>query len=446
MSQFHWRLFWTLAFLLVLTLMAVLVMASKQPAVTSAPPSSHIRPNLDPMVETLPAASLTVVSSAVPPVDSQSAPATVAGTIELWHSWAGRDGDALADIVDRFHRIGPNIHVETLFVDYGDLAQAYTDAVKAGEGPDLILAPNWWMRELVASDVLLPLENRIPAQERLQFIPAAIDNLVWEGVLYGLPTDYELVALYFNRRLLDESNLPHTMDDLIALAQASPSHGVGIYTNLYHLFWGVAASGSRLFDEDGRVVLEQTSGTAEFLNWLLRAEATPGIFVALDYGMLMERFKKEEYALFIDGPWSIGELRERFGPDLGVSQLPAGLSGPARPWLNADGVFLNRTITSDQQELALMFARHITNAESASIVASIAGRLPAHRDADLSGDPLLAGFAIQAGNAISQPNFAELDEVWGYAADMITQVLRGSATPEEAVLEAATLINEANGK
>ena len=93
-----------------------------------------------------------------------------------------------------------------------------------------------------------------------------------------------------------------------------------------------------------------------------------------------------------------------------------------------------------------MFARHITNAESASIVASIAGRLPAHRDADLSGDPLLAGFAIQAGNAISQPNFAELDEVWGYAADMITQVLRGSATPEEAVLEAATLINEANGK
>ena len=446
MSQFHWRLFWTLAFLFVLTLMAVLVMGSKQPAVTSALPSSDIRPNLDPIVETLPAAPLTVVSSAVPPVDSQTPPAAVAGTIGLWHSWAGRDGDALADIVDRFHQTRPNIHVETLFVDYGDLAQAYSDAVKAGEGPDLILAPNWWLRELVASDVLLPLENRITAQERLQFIPAAIDNLVWEGVLYGLPTDYELVALYFNRRLLDDSNLPHTMDDLIALAQASPSHGVGIYTNLYHLFWGVAANGSRLFDENGRVVLEQTTGTAEFLNWLLRAEATPGIFVALDYGMLMERFKKEEYALFIDGPWSIGELRERFGPDLGVSQLPAGKSGPARPWLSADGVFLNRTITSDQQELALMFARHITNAESASIVASIAGRLPAHRDADLSGDPLLAGFAIQAGNAIPQPNFAELDEVWGYAADMITQVLRGSATPEEAVLEAATLINEANGK
>ena len=88
----------------------------------------------------------------------------------------------------------------------------------------------------------------------------------------------------------------------------------------------------------------------------------------------------------------------------------------------------------------------MTNAESASTVARIAGRLPAHRDADLNGDPLLAGFAEQAGDAVSQPHNAELDEVWGYANDMITQVLRGSATPGEAVLEASTLMNEANGR
>ena len=446
MSLFRWRLFWTLTILFVLTLMAVLVMASRQPAGTSALPSPLVRTGIDPEVETLPAAQPTVVSSAVPSVHSQTPAAAVAGTVTLWHSWSGKDGDALAAILDSFLQSRPNIQVETLFVDYGDLARVYTDAVKAGEGPDLILGPNWWLRELAASDAVLPLEDRIAAQERSQYIPAAINNLVWEGVLYGLPTDYELVALYFNRRLLDESSLPLTIEDLIELAQASPTHGVGIYTNFYHLYWGIAAFGGELFDGDGRVVLDQMPGTSEFLGWLLRAESTPGIFAALDYGMLMDRFKKEEYALFIDGPWSIGELRERFGADLGVAPLPAGPRGPGRPWLSADGVFLNPTTSADQQELALTIARHITNAESASTVARIAGRLPAHKEADLSGDPLLAGFALQAGNAVPQPNFAELDEVWGYAADMITQVLRESATPEEAVLEAATLINEANRK
>ena len=53
---------------------------------------------------------------------------------------------------------------------------------------------------------------------------------------------------------------------------------------------------------------------------------------------------------------------------------------------------------------------------------------------------------MQAIDAVPQPHSAELDEVWVYATDMVSQVLGGSATPEEAVIEAATLINEANGK
>ena len=385
----------------------------------------------------------TEVASATAPSESRSADA---GTLVVWHSWAGGDGDALAAILTRFQQERPSILVETHFVAYGDLARTYTDAVKGGGGPDLILAPNWWLRELVEEDVLLPLQNRITMQERAQFIAATIDNLSWEGALYGLPTNYELVALYYNRRLLDEEELPRVADDLIDLALASPSQGVGIYTNFYHLFWGIPAYGGRLFDEDGRVVLEHTTGAADFLEWLLRANDTPGIFVALDYGMLMDRFKKEEFALFIDGPWSIGELRQRFGADLGVTPLPAGPAGPARPWLGADGVFLNPAATAEQQELALELARHMTNAESASLLARIAGRLPANRAADLGDNALLAGFMRQGESAQPQPHHAELEEVWSYAANMITQALSGAATPQEAVLEAATLINEANGK
>lgn len=446
MTQFRWRLFWTLSILMVLMLMAVLVMASRQTGASSALLSSTISTDLDPLVESLPAAAPTAVAFADTPASSQSSPVALVGTVKLWHSWAGKDGDALAAIVERFHKSSPNIQVETTFVGYGELARAYTEAVTNGDGPDLVLAPNWWIRELAASKVILPIENQISAQERMQYFPASVDNLVWEGKLYGLPTDYELVALYFNRRLLDEINLPSTVDELIELAQESPSQGAGIYASFYHLTWGIAAQAGKLFDEDGRVVFEQSEGTAEFLTWLHRAESTPGIFVSFDYGMLMDRFKKEEYALFIDGPWSIGELRQRFGDDLGVATLPAGHSGPAGPWLSADGVFLNPAATTEQQDLALTFARHIANAESASTLARIAGRLPAHKDADFNGDALLAGFAEQAGSAVSQPHHPELDEVWGYANDMISQVLRGSKTPEEAVVEASTLINEANGK
>lgn len=446
MTLFRWRLFWTLTILSVLMLMTVLLMASDQQAAGSVISLSVSRPALDPVVETLPAKAPPVVASSAAAADLPDSAEAMIGTVELWHSWAGRDGDALAAILDRFHQESPSIRVEAQFVDYGDLAQVYASAVRAGDGPDLLLAPNWWIPNLVATEALLPIDHMISGLERQQFHVAAVENLVWEGLLYGLPTDFETVALYYNRRLLDESNLPRTTEEMIALAEESPSQGVGIYTSFYHLFWGINAFGGSLFDEKGRVILEQSPGTAEFLSWLKRADDTPGIHVALDYGMLMERFKKEEYAMFVDGPWSIGELRQHFGENLGVTILPAGPRGPARPWMSADGVFLNPTSTPVQQKLALTTALQITNAESASILARIAQRLPAHKGADTVGDPLLAGFSMQARQAIPQPHRAEMDEIWIYATEMVSQVLGGISTPAEAVIEAATLINEANGK
>ena len=446
MSRFRWRLFWTLALLNVLAVSAVLVFSSRWPdGWPAAPPAAST--DLDPVVEIVPTAAATTTPTAVPaPEAAQPTPTTVATTIELWHSWTGSEGDALTQILTRFQQERPNIRVQSHFVAYGDLAQAYTEAASAGGGPDLLMAPGWWLRQLAADDLLLPLETWVSAQERARFIPAAVDNLSWHGQLYGLPTHYEVVALYFNRRLLADSKLPAATDDIIELAQASPSQGIGIYTNFYHLFWAIPAYGGALFDENGRAVLDQSTGTAQFLNWLLRAQQTPGIFTALDYGMLMDRFKKEEYALFIDGPWSMKELRERFGEDLGVAPLPGGPAGPARPWLGADGVFLNAAVPAERQEHALALARHISGVESASLLAQIAGRLPAHKEADIGDDALLTGFSFQAATALPLPHLAEMDEVWGYAEEMIAQALDGAAAPEEAVLQAATLINEANGK
>lgn len=428
-------------------ILVVLTRASTPPTAMRPLPTAHVSHTAEERGGTRSSTPTPAQPPTTPTPTAMPTPTQIpTGTVVLWHSWTGQDGDALLEILTSFHQQQPKIRVETLFVAYGDLPDAYASAVRAGSGPDLMLAPNWWLPDLVAVDVLLPLENKISKEERMQFIPAAIENLSFEGLLYGLPTNYELVALYYNKRLLPEANLPRTTEDFIDLALASPSQGVGIYTNFYHIFWGIPAYGSTLFDDDGRVIIEQTAGTANFLGWLLRAKNTPGIFVDLDYGMLIDRFKKEEYAFFIDGPWSAGELWAVFGEDLGVSSLPAGPVGPARPWLSTDGVFLNPTITAQQQELALIMARHLTNAESASHLAQIAGRLPAHVAANPGTNPLVAGFMAQGASALPEPHRREINEVWGYAGDMIGKVLSGDATPEEAVLEAATLINEANGK
>ena len=373
-----------------------------------------------------------------------------AGTVTLWHSWAGADADALTAILTDFRAAYPDVTVETLFVSYDDLPQAYADAVAAGGGPDLVFTPNWWVDDLVRAGAALPLDGVLAPDQLTGYYPAALDNLRADGVLYGLPVTVETAGLYVNNALLAQGGVPATTADWLAAVQADPTAGAasggGIYLNLYHLIWGFPAYGARLMDDDGLVVLDQGDGAAQFLSWLHEMSQTQGNFVSFDYGMLLDRYKKGEFPFFIDGPWAAADLRQALGDTLTVAPLPAGPAGPAQPWLSADGLVLNPAASQTQQALALLTAWFITNQESGARWAQVAGRIPAQRDADLGGDPVLTGFAAQAATAMPMPTRPEMEQVWGYGGDMLLKVVNDVLAPADAVAEAAALINEANRK
>jgi len=370
----------------------------------------------------------------------------LSGRITLWHSWAEGDGDALTAILSAYQQANPGVTVDTLFVAYADLPQAYADAVAGGGGPDLLLAPNWWLGDLVAADALLPLDTMITPDERTNYWPAALENFIWQERLYGLPIHYELVATFVNRSLADPAIMPGTMDAWLAQAQQTPAGSMGLYNNLYHLAWGLSAYGAQFFDESGLAVIDETGDTAAYLAWLRAVSETAGSYVDPDYGMLLDRFKKGEFAYFVDGPWATDELRGALGNNLAVAQLPAGPAGLARPWLTADGVFINPKVPLAQQALALNFARFLAGAESGTLIAQLGRRLPANRNAALGDDAILQGFAQQAATAQPMPALPEMAQAWGYGGDMFVKVVDGNADPAATVRETAALINDANSK
>ncbi|MFO7631419.1 MAG: extracellular solute-binding protein [Caldilinea sp.] len=373
-------------------------------------------------------------------------PTPLAGRIVLWHSWAEGDGDALAAILEAYQRAQPGVTVDTLYVAYPDLAQAYADAVVGGSGPDLMLAPNWWLDGLANAEVIQPLDGLVSTEDQASYWPAALDNFRLQGRLYGLPTNYEVISVFVNRSLADPNALPATLDGWLAQAQQSPSQGIGLYNNLYHMAWGLSAYGARLIDENGVAVVDQGGDAAGYLRWLRDLSQTPGSYVDPDYGMVKDRFRKGEFAYFVDGPWAIDELRGVLGDNLAVAPLPGGPSGAAQPWLSADGVLLNPNLAPDQQELALSFARFLTTAESGVSIAGLGKRLPASRNTPLGNDPLLQGFARQAANAQPMPSLPEMSQAWGYGGDMFVKVVDGDADPAATVIETAALINDATGK
>lgn len=435
--------------LFLITVMALLLACNtEQPAAPVGVPTSQTDGATAQSASANPPAAQPVAETSTPTLIPPPTPTPEApiGRLVIWHSWAQAEGDALTQILTQAQAAYPELQVETLYVGVDDISQAYAEAVLAGGGPDLLLAPDWWLNDLQEAGVLAPLEDLVPASVLDRFWPATLQGLLKGDHLYGLPTSFELVSLYYNRSLIDESQLPQTTEDLIHLAEEDPSQGIGLYASLFHLYWGIPAYGGLLFDDDYRSVLDQTEGAGAFLIWLRRASQVLGIYVDQDYGMLLDRFKKGEYAFFVDGPWAAPELGQALGANLGVTQLPAGPVGPAQPWIGVDGVFVNPNLNADQKWLAATLAQFLTNAESATVLAQIANRLPAVRAAELGEDPIRQGFAAQAASAQPLPVIPEMEAVWGYGGDMILKVVYGNADPTLTVLETATLINEANGK
>lgn len=424
------------------------------PVPTSAPATESSESNGDvpsqPMTEQpSPNGAQRPQSEQPPSATATSTPDSV-GTITLWHNWAEADGDALAMILLTFAEQYPEVQVNTLFVAYNDLPQSYAEAVQANAGPDLVLMPNWWLGEMVEAGVVQSIDTLVEqgllnGNDVESFWPATLDNMRWEDELYGLPTNFELVTLFYNRSLIDPSDLPDTTAELLQLARADSTTGIGLYASLYHIYWGFPAYGAQLLDNQGRAILDRTTGAADYLTWLAELSQVDGTFVDSDYGMLLDRFKKSEFAFLVDGPWSIGELRQALGDDLAVTRLPAGTIAASQPWISAEGVFLNPTVAAEQQWLALLLARHITSVASGEVLADLANRLPAHRNVMLA-DPLLQGFLAQAASSQSLPVVPEMDEVWGYGGDLLIRVLDARTDPAQAVFETTTLINEANGK
>jgi len=72
--------------------------------------------------------------------------------------------------------------------------------------------------------------------------------------------------------------------------------------------------------------------------------------------------------------------------------------------------------------------------------------IPANSSVDTASNPVVGGFLKQVPASDPFPVVAELGATWDPMGNAITQILEGVKTPQEALTEAAVLINTTNNK
>jgi ABC-type glycerol-3-phosphate transport system substrate-binding protein len=357
----------------------------------------------------------------------------------LWHNLPEPEAAAFEAVIDRYRRANPGVDI-VLQVQDAEMDEAFVRATRSGLGPNLLLTNSASVGMLAESGAILPLDDRVTADDLARYLSVALRSLHYRDALFGLPMAVDTQVLYFNRVLTEQP--PTTVDQL--LEEASGGRRILMNSQFIDAVWSARTFGVELFDAEGNPQ-DTTAGVANWLIWTEQARDIPAFIMDDNTESLRRRFLEGDIPYYIGRAHELNLLGAALGSDLGVAPLPAGPAGSAGPPLTTTAFMVNAMSSEGQVARALDLVRFVTSSEQQSALMRDANLPPANGRVRISEGlyPRIAAVSAQALTAIPFPNDQRPQEAYAVLASAYNQTLAGvaSATTAAAAVQ-ATLIED----
>ena len=390
---------------------------------------------------TAPSAAPTTAASTAPSAAPESqAPATLSGSLTIWHAYGSSGGNAefkaFTRIAEGIQAANPDLKLTILEVPFSDIYKKFETESAAGGGPDMFIGPNDSLGSEARGAFLADLTGKIdPVLTETNDVSKSGSQV--DGKYYMVPESLKAVAMYYDSEKVPTP--PATTDDLMAFVKGGGK--LGILTGAYFGWGFYSAFGGAIFDDAGKCAATATSGVADAIKYVADLKAA-GALVDADYGKVNDAFLNKEIDIMFNGNWTLGDYRAA-RPALAVGPVPAGPGGVAKTMTGVDGWYINAA--SQNQDLAIAVASELVSQASQTIEVDVAGHVPANTGISII-DPLVKSFsdAINAGDA--RPQREEMNNYWGNFDKAWADVLTAGADSTAAVAEACSALDTANGK
>lgn len=133
------------------------------------------------------------------------------GPIEIvyWNQWTQEDETAfLKKYVEEYNSSQDKYHVSFLAIPYEEYTTTkLATAFATNEAPDIFECSPAIINQYLDAGVCEPLDDIITDEIRNDFTDAAFDRVSRDGKIYGIPLDSDLVALYYNKEILEQNDI-----------------------------------------------------------------------------------------------------------------------------------------------------------------------------------------------------------------------------------------------
>ncbi len=233
--------------------------------------------------------------------------------------------------------IGADLEAEGITVQYEPIETDYnavlTNNLSAGTAGDVFYLPGEVAPGFIATGKVQPLGDLVDTEP---FIDSLLEVYTQDGQVYGIPKDFNTLAVFYNADLFDEAEVEYPNADdtfttfrekLQAVSELDDEiAGACITADFARLGAFAYANGWQPFTEDGSVDLSDEAFTSAFDFYT--GLVTDGLAVQpsdVGAGWPGDCLAQEQAAVAIEGAWILGFLRDN-APNLAFGAAPLPMS------------------------------------------------------------------------------------------------------------------------
>jgi len=400
--------------------------------------------------------SLLLVLGVVTPTlfvhDSVAAQGQTTITYGIWDS---RQEPGLRQIADDFEKANPDIKVDIQVTGWEGYWTMLEAAATGGSLPDVFWMHSNEIYKYGANDQLLPLDDLIKESnlDLSKFPKGLVDIYKVNGHQYGIPKDFDTIALWYNKKLFDEAGVAYptdkwTWDDLKEAAKKLTNKDKGIY--------GIA---TMLANQEGFYNFMYTNGGTALTSDNKSGYTDPKTVEALEYyfsfgreglspttGDAMDYFANDKAAIALFGSWRIGSIisNESLKDKVDVVPLP---SKDGKRVSIYNGLANAISAKTEHKEAAWKFVNYLSSKEVQEKASKLGVAISAYEGAsdvwvDTNKQFNLKSYIEEIKDAQIRPYTHETTKWEEKVYEILKPAYLGEKPVKEAAEEAAKAMNE----
>jgi multiple sugar transport system substrate-binding protein len=381
-------------------------------------------------------------------------------TLRIWAM--GAEGEVLSKLIPGFEKEYPNIHVEVQQIPWTAAHEKLLTAYVGEATPDIAMLGNTWVPEFVALNSLEPLDafaDRSKEIRRDDFFPGIWKTNVVNGKTYGIPWYVDTRLIFYRTDILAKAGyrtFPTTWAGWVDAMQKIKSQ---MAPNQFPMLmptneWPqpvdfAMEAGSPILRDGGRYgAFEQPAfrkGFDFYLSFYRQRFASP--VSSSQVSNLFQEFERGNIAMYISGPWYIGEFKNRLDPVTQRNWSTAAMPGINGPGVSmAGGSSLSLFAASAHKKEAWLVMEYLSRPAVQLQFYRLTGDLPprktAWEDTALANNKYTHAFRDQLERVVPLPQVPEWEEIATTIFEHGEQAIRQTATVDQTL---ASLDHDVNG-